>query len=156
MSELLFEYPFSFNKVFINSISDNGIVCLMVYGILNYSPFQKNQAIKNTAVKENVLVRFQNRTVVINIEDIVYLKSEKPYIKLVTKERNYLYNSSLKQFLTQYPNEMFIQVHKSTIINKNCVISFNSRKNGDYDVELTNQDIVRASRTYRNYFKCFI
>jgi hypothetical protein len=157
ISELFLDHTFAFNAVFINSISENGIVCLLIYGVLSYVTFHKKQPSKNTIVKDDtVSVRFQNKSIVVNLDNIIYIKSEKPYISLVTKERKYLYSSSLKKFLAEYSSDMFIQIHKSTIINKNDVVYFNSRKNGDYDVQLTNQEIVRASRSFRNNFKHFL
>ncbi|WP_347175066.1 LytTR family DNA-binding domain-containing protein [Polaribacter uvawellassae] len=159
ISELFLNHTFAFNAVFINSISENGIVCLLIYGVLNYGAFHKKQSNKNTVVKDDegtILVRFQNRTIVVSLDNIIYIKSEKPYISLVTRERKYLHSFSLKRFLVEHSSDMFIQIHKSTIINKNDVVSFNSRKNGDYDVQLTNQEIVRASRSFRNNFKHFL
>ena len=159
ISALFLYHTFAFDAVFINSISENGIACLLIYGVLSYVPFHKKQTRKNIEVKDDVgtvLVRFQNKTIVVNLDEIIYIKSEKPYISLVTKERKYLYSSSLKRFLAEHSNGMFIQIHKGTIINKNYIVSFNSRKNGDYDVQLNNQEIVRASRSFRNNFKHFL
>jgi len=159
ISALFLDHTFAFDAVFINSISENGIACLLIYGVLSYVIFHKKQSSKSIEVNDDirtVLVRFQNKTIVVNLDDIIYIKSEKPYISLVAKERKYLYSSSLKRFLVEYPNGMFIRIHKSTIINKNYIVSFNSRKNGDYDVQLNNQEIVRASRSFRNNFKHFL
>lgn len=156
ISALFLDHTFAFDAVFINSISENGIACLLIYGVLSYFTFHKKQSSKNIEVKDDVgtvSVRFQNKTIVVNLDDIIYIKSEKPYISVVTKERKYLYSSSLKRFLAEHSNGIFIQIHKSTIINKNYIVSFNSRKNGDYDVQMDNQNIVRASRSFRNNFK---
>ena len=156
ISTMFYEYPFEFFKTFLNTITRYGIVCLLIYSTHLFFLSQKETPLK-TAIKETVaekmIVTYRNTSVIIAYSDIVCISSEKPYIAIVTKEKTYLHTSTLKRFLEEKTSTNFIQIHKSTIVNTNAIVSYTSRKNGDYDVLLSNQKTVRASRNYSQKFK---
>ncbi len=52
------------------------------------------------------------------LNDIIYIKSDRNYITVVTKNKKLSYIDSLKNWSTKLPNNQFIQVHKSYIINR--------------------------------------
>ncbi|MFT5892216.1 MAG: hypothetical protein ACI9Y7_002326 [Dokdonia sp.] len=159
LSAVFFEDPFGFYRTFINTASQNGVVCLMVYGVYTFLAFNKNAP---TIVSEKlqtpnkIKITHQNRVVLLDYKDIMYIKSEKPYIALVTKERTYLHTSTLKKFLEEKIDSHFIQIHRSTIVNTDYIVGYSSRKNGDYDILLKNQQSVRASRNFNQNFKPFL
>jgi len=158
ISALFFEHTFGFFPVLIDTISENGLVCLSIYGVYGFLLSRKQKVFEEVLepkISGKVKVLHQNRALILDCRDIVYVKSEKPYIALVTQERKYLYNSTLKKFLEEKPTGNFIRIHKSTLVNTNCFVSFTSRKNGDYDVQLANGDEVRASRSFNQNFKPF-
>lgn len=93
--------------------------------------------------------------ILVSTSEILYVKAERPYIALVTATQTYLHNETLSGFLKMNPVGDFIQIHKSAVINSQFIRSYSSRKNGDYDIEMTNGDIVRASRNYNQNFKIF-
>jgi DNA-binding LytR/AlgR family response regulator len=111
-----------------------------------HSETQKNQS--------KVKVSHQNKIVLVDYENILYVKTERPYIALVTKERTYLHNSTLKEFIGNV-SDNFVQIHKSTLINKDYIHSYKSRQNGDYDVLLLNGDTLRVSRNFNANFKSY-
>jgi DNA-binding LytR/AlgR family response regulator len=157
MSKLFFSHTFEISQTFKNTTSEYGIVCLIIYGFISF-PFFKNQKslkeIENQKVSDRIKVAHQNKIVILEYKDILYVKAEKPYIAIVTKEKTYLHNSSLKSFITEQ-SKYFIQIHKSIIVNTDYIVSYSSRKNGDYDILLKNQHIVRASRSFNSNFKPF-
>lgn len=158
VSTVFFEHPFRFYQTFINTASQYGIVCIMVYGVYTFLAFNKQPVLnarKKQSVSEKIKIAYQNNIVVLDCKDILYIKSEKPYIALITKERTYLHTSTLKKFLEEKATTNFIQIHKSTIVNTDYIIAYTSRKNGDYDILLKNQQSVRASRNFNQNFKPF-
>lgn len=157
ISELFFNYTFDIYRTFLNTTSQYGIVCLIVYSISCFLFLNKEATYKQAKREESlrrIKVLYNTKTVILNCDDILYVKSEKPYIALVTKDKTYLHNSSLKKFLKE-SSDKFIQIHKSIILNTDVIVSYTSRKNGDYDIQLKNEDVVRASRSYNANFKPF-
>ncbi len=58
----------------------------------------------------------------IAIKDILFVQSELKYIQInLVKGKNYLLRYNLSDFLTILPDENFIQVHRSYIINKDKI-----------------------------------
>ncbi len=55
----------------------------------------------------------------INYNEILYIESDRNYVTLVTKKGKLTYIASLKEWLDKLPKNVFLQVHKSYIINCN-------------------------------------
>jgi hypothetical protein len=158
VSVLFFDHTFGFYQTLITTIPENGLVCILVYGIFSYNYLGCPKfvgTIQDRKVPDKIRVMSHNGTVILDCRDILCIKSEKPYIALVTKERTYLHPGTLKKFLERRSSQNFIQIHKSTIVNTDYIISYTSRKNGDYDVKLPNQHCVRASRSFKSNFMSF-
>ncbi|TMM57893.1 LytTR family transcriptional regulator [Maribacter algarum] len=158
VSTLFFEDSFEFYRTLINTTSKYGLVCVLFYGFCNFL-FVNDKSIleKGTyqKTKRKIKVNKKGKAILLDCDEIIYVKSDKPYIALITKDRTYLHKCSLKTFLREYATKNFLQVHKSVIVNTEDVVSYTSRKNGDYDLYLTNEHLVRVSRNYSRNFKSF-
>lgn len=91
--------------------------------------------------------------VAVAFDDIICINSSSPYTAIQTKHKEYLHAETLKSLLFILPQEQFVRIHKSTIVNIHAVISYTSRLNGDYDILLSNRQEVRLSRNYARGFK---
>ena len=102
-------------------------------------------------------IKYGHQTILLPLNEIVYIKSEKPYIRIFTKDRNYLASLSLKEIMEDFDNENLLRIHRSTIVNVKFLYSFQSRKNGDYDIQMSEGSQLRLSRHYaapiKAYFK---
>lgn len=52
------------------------------------------------------------------VDDILHIESDRNYITVITKSKKLSYIESLKNWKERLPEDQFIQVHKSFIINK--------------------------------------
>ena len=104
LSNLFFDDAFEISKTFINTTSEYGLVCLIIYS-LSGNLFRRNETESiELGPKESsrrIKVSHQQKTVILDYKDILYVTSEKPYIAIVTEERTYLHPSSLKNFLKE-------------------------------------------------------
>ena len=100
-----------------------------------------------------IVINNGKENTIVNIEDIVLITSATPYILIHLDNRQYLHSETLKSICNVIDNNVFIRVHKSTVVNISKVSSFKSRLNGDYDLQLINGDTTRLSRTYVAAFK---
>jgi DNA-binding LytR/AlgR family response regulator len=48
------------------------------------------------------------------------------YVKIVTQNKNYIVLSSMKAFISRLPENQFVRIHKSYIINLKKVINHDS------------------------------
>jgi len=107
--------------------------------IIDYlvKPFSFDRFLKAVNKTKNSIKRLENATVELNSEviflnvdkthhkivlsDILYLESDRNYITVVTKTQKLSYIDSLKNWIEKLPQDQFVQVHKSFIINGKCV-----------------------------------
>lgn len=155
LSALFYYHTFAFGPVFMDTFGDNGLACLLIYGAtaFNFSS-KKGKKFQSREDKYSVIqVNHKDKKVCLPIHKVLYIQTERPYIALIMEDGKYLHHATLKAIKEKHLSDDFIQIHKSTIINKNFIQSSRSRGNGDYDVFMTNGDQVRVSRNYSEYFK---
>ena len=112
--------------------------------LVNKIEFQKDLLKK----KEHLIhfkCNFKSEKLIIN--NIRWIEAMGDYVKVVTKSRNYMILSTMKSFLTKLPENQFIRIHKSYIVNLEKVINFSPR-NVNIDGEL-----LPLSRKQKREFK---
>lgn len=161
-SYLLFDHTYGLQKVFTYTIANDLYKYLIIYSVVCFLRYRsdlflkKAPALASTQTKKNIseLVIGQGKDrIVVAIADIVMISSASPYIAIHTEKKKYLHTSTLRAITEQLDQEVFVRVHKSTIINTRYVSSYRSRLNGDYDILLQNQQETRLSRNYVPVFK---
>ncbi len=161
-SYLLFDHTYGLQKVVTYTIANDLYKYLLMYGAVAFLSYRRDlfrkkvpastSAPAKTNISELVIEQGKDHIVVIT-DDIVMICSASPYIAIHTEKKKYLYTSSLRAIAAQLDQEVFVRVHKSTIINTRYVASYRSRLNGDYDILLHNRQETRLSRNYVQVFK---
>lgn len=135
---------------------ENGAIALLVYGLVNFfiKIYLDHSAKKVVYSPEPSSIRVSKagRHIVLPPKSILCVRSESPYIALITHEGTYLHTASLQSFLKKHALPQFIRIHKSSIVNTDYVKSYVSRGNGDYDVTLEDGSELRLSRNYAREF----
>ena len=80
----------------------------------------------------------------IKLSDIFYVKSDSNYVEVFLESKKHLVRSTLKNFSDLLPSNMFIQVHRSYIVNLNKISSI-----GDGEVRLNNDSTAPLSANYK-------
>lgn len=86
--------------------------------------------------RETISIHADKKTVVIDLQDIVYIESQKEYIKIVTTEGSFTTKYSLTRMEEELDPSQFLRVHRSFIISLSKVRSFSS-----HEVDLTGKSI---------------
>ncbi|HMJ70132.1 MAG TPA: LytTR family DNA-binding domain-containing protein [Cyclobacteriaceae bacterium] len=76
--------------------------------------------------KDYFFVSIQLKKVKINFSEILYIESQKEYVKIVTSESSYLTKMSTNEIESLLPGARFKRIHRSFIIAIDKVRSFNS------------------------------
>lgn len=80
----------------------------------------------------------------IAFNDILYIQAEHVYMRIFLRDgRKILHRGALRNLVQQLPKQAFLQIHRSYIININCIESYRGGI-----VELAGKEIP-VSRTYR-------
>ncbi|GAB2626518.1 response regulator [Belliella aquatica] len=76
----------------------------------------------------NLKIRDKGYLVPIPLNDILYLKADGLYTKIITTVKSYTVRDILKDLQEKLPDKLFIRPHKSYLVNVNKIISFNSKE----------------------------
>ncbi|WP_421976094.1 LytR/AlgR family response regulator transcription factor [Roseivirga seohaensis] len=158
-SFLFYESRYDLYKFFSYTLTHDLYKLVIVYtsfvlGFKYYSSLTQSIYIaKSKPTLNTIVINNGKENVVVNIADIIQITSATPYILIHLKNKKHLHSETLKSIYSQLDNSVFVRVHKSTVVNISKVSSFKSRLNGDYDLQLTNGEFVRLSRTYASNFK---
>lgn len=159
VSVFFYEGKYDIFKFFSYTMANDFYKLVIVYTsfVLGYRYFSNRTV--NTDIAESkfsldtIIVNNGKDNVIVSVQDIVQITSATPYISIHLDNKKYLHSETLKSICEQLDTKIFVRIHKSTVVNISKVISFKSRLNGDYDLQLTNGISVRLSRTYATDFK---
>ncbi len=88
---------------------------------------QRNIGTSNRQQKEeHIFVRSNFRKVRVDYRDIKWIEALGDYVKLITEKKNILVLTSMKAFEQKLPENRFLRIHKSYIINLDRVENFNT------------------------------
>ena len=87
----------------------------------------KTLELKESEVTKNfIFLNVQKRKVKIYFDDILYIESQREYVKVVTAKKAYLTKMSTNESETLLPSEQFKRIHRSFIISLNKIESYNA------------------------------
>jgi DNA-binding LytR/AlgR family response regulator len=97
------------------------------------------------------------RTHLIGVDDIVYLKSDTKYTRLVCRDSQHLVEESLKGIVARLDPEQFRQVHRSAAVNLREVLLVERDDDGTGLVRFRHHaDTVRISASYLRELRMFL
>ena len=101
----------------------------------------------NVSYPDKILVQTSKKLILIAVRDILRIEAFGDYSKIFTKDQSFLSNFGISVIETKLNPELFIRVHRSSIININFVKEV-SKNLTAFDIVMSNSDIVRVSRGY--------
>lgn len=125
--------PISFSK-FLKAVEKAKIFCK-----------DRKISLKNS-LPQSILVKEDGFDYYLDMNDIIYIESAGNYIKIFTKSRrkSYFVYGSLSGFKNELIGDNFVQIHRSFIVNKECIKEKFMSK-----VVLVNDDTVPIGRKYQ-------
>lgn len=117
---------------------------------------KSNQIITKT---DKICVSKENKLLILDINEIVYLEYLNRDILIYTKNDKYNYNNStLKEIENKYREYDFLRTHKSFIVNTNFIKEVIPWFNYTYKIKLKHYDNVEipVSRNYIKKFKALL
>ncbi len=89
---------------------------------------------------ESITIRARNRTYSVAFRNILYITSHSKNIVIHTTEQDIKVPALMKDFIRRLPPDMFVQIHRSHIINIRHVHSISHISSGRYRVRLSDED----------------
>ena len=101
---------------------------------------------------KTITVKNGRKSIFVEVDRIEWISSDGPYILLHTSTKRHIIHDSLKNIIGSLPDN-FKRIHHSTIVNINMIKELKSRMNGDYDVIMNDNEVLRLSRNYTKELK---
>ncbi|MEM9931757.1 MAG: LytTR family DNA-binding domain-containing protein, partial [Bacteroidota bacterium] len=99
-----------------------------------------------------ILVNKGRRMVTLKVEDIIWVEAAGDYSQLHVGQEVFLSNYGISAIAEKLDPQVFIRVHRSSIINLQRIQEVH-RYSKSYDVVMENDTVVRVSRGYMEKFK---
>jgi DNA-binding LytR/AlgR family response regulator len=90
--------------------------------------FKNEKSTANRSDEPHIYVNSNLKKVKVIVNDIKWIEGLGDYIKLVTVDANILVLSTMKSFIEKLPQEKFLRIHKSYIVNLERIEKFSSAK----------------------------
>jgi two-component system LytT family response regulator len=98
-------------------------------------------------ILERIFVKTGTRIDVIPVTDIVHIQAEDDYVEIVTEEKKYLKKETMNYLENSLPSELFIRVHRSSIVNVNYILKLERYGKESYIVILKDGSKVNVSKS---------
>ncbi|CAN5450598.1 hypothetical protein BH11BAC3_BH11BAC3_42140 [soil metagenome] len=166
LSSAFYYHTFSFQQTLSYTLSELAYLLVLFYTVpFLLTRFFSKKIILGAPVVEvtndkvdnqflnTLLVSEGNKKHPVNIAEVLYCSANPPYINLHLDGKKYLHNETLKSISIKLNPGQFVRIHKSTIVNIKMVESYTTRLNGDYDLIMKNNVLLRVSRNFASDFK---
>ena len=154
ISNLIHENPWTLASLLYEKLSTRLYIALVIYLMLSVAYFwiQSRKVDNQQSPMKTIRVKNGTSSVIIDVDEITWINSDGAYLDIHTNRKKHVILDSLKNINERLP-ENFKRIHRSTIVNIDCVKALQSRGNGDYDVITNNQQVLRLSRNYAKPLK---
>ncbi|WP_374172573.1 LytR/AlgR family response regulator transcription factor [Flavobacterium tructae] len=167
ISKAFYDHTFSYWQTFNFGLSAYFIKTVIIYGFSLVISILWNRKSESLLLKEKIdeqrngqnfissilISDPHNKKMLLEVNEILYFTANSPYINIYHSSKKYLHTQTLRALETQLDEKQFVRIHKSHIVNISKISFIRSRQNGDYDVTLSENTILRVSRNYANNFK---
>lgn len=111
----------------------------------SYSSAQEKEVLDRITVKDG------SRIHLIHVEELLYIQACGDYVTLITEQGQFIEDQTMKYLEAHLPENMFVRIHRSCIVNTEQIIRIELFGKENYQVKLKNGACLKVSLTgYKN------
>lgn len=95
---------------------------------------------------ERIVIKRNNEILIIPIDEIIFIEAQDDYANIVSSKGKYLKYRTLKFYEVNLPDNLFIKVHRSYIINISKLLKVEQFKKGSYLAILKDNTRIPVSK----------
>ena len=99
---------------------------------------------------ERLVIKAEGRVFFLRVEEIEWIEAEGNYVALHVGKKAYLFRQAISMLETQINPRIFQRIHRSTIINIDCIKELQPMFRGDYTVVMRDGTQLKLSHSYRD------
>lgn len=105
-----------------------------------------------SAPLKRIFVKEKEKIVLLEPEKIDFLEADDKYVRINVAARSYLVRQTLNSFELELDPQLFVRIHRSSIVNLTRVVELHPMFNGEYLLSLQTGKKLTLSRNYKNRF----
>jgi two-component system, LytTR family, response regulator len=86
----------------------------------------------------------------ISFDKLLWIEAAGDYVVAHTGVARFIGRISLNELEASLPSQRFVRIHRSTIVQKRCIVRLRPHTNGEFFLELENGHRLKLSRGYRD------
>ncbi len=99
---------------------------------------------------KRIVLKSRGRILFLPISDIRWIGAEENYVRICTESETHLLRETMTRLEQKLDPQMFLRVHRSSIVNLQYVREVRTEKDGESAVMLVDGQKIPMSRTYRS------
>jgi two-component system LytT family response regulator len=96
-----------------------------------------------------IVFKSRGRIVFLPLSDIRWISAEENYVRIRTATETHLLRETMARLQEKLDPEVFLRIHRSSIVNLQFVKEVRTEADGEYSVVLLNGEKLSMSRSYR-------
>ncbi|MFI5232902.1 MAG: LytR/AlgR family response regulator transcription factor [Gemmatimonadales bacterium] len=105
---------------------------------------------------ERFLVRGPKHLYFVKASDVEWLDAAANYVRLHAGGRVHFVRETMRQVAERLPPERFVRVHRSIIVNLDCIQRLEPSEHGEYVISMRDGSRVRSSRTHNEQLRALL
>lgn len=99
---------------------------------------------------ESFTIRDRGRDQVVHVDDLIFLRAEGNYLKLVLSDRSFLYRMTMNAVEMELDPVRFLRIHRSFLVNIMHIRSTRYSGNNEFIFTMANGERIISGRSYKD------
>ena len=111
--------------------------------------------VHESSSSKKIAINDSGKMVLVDVSDIEWVDAAGDYMCVHANSNTHIMRSTLKELLNKLDQDVFMRIHRSTIVNLDRVQEIKHHAKGDYFLTLTCGERLKISRNYNDIVKAF-
>lgn len=117
---------------------------------------RNRQSSPAVAAVKKITIKDRDTIKLVKVEDINWVDAAGDYMCIHAEGETYIMRCTMKHLLEELDDVNFKRVHRSTIVNLNCIDAVIPHTKGEYFLQMGHGEKIKVSRKYRGSIKSFL
>ncbi|RZS90475.1 LytR/AlgR family response regulator transcription factor [Aquimarina brevivitae] len=105
-----------------------------------------------TELTQKLLIKQGKKTILLDPLEIIYINASGCYAELFVEDKKYVMRETLSNLCKNLDKDVFLRIHRSTIVNLNHVKEIVHSDFSEIDARMTNNKLLHVSKSHKKDF----
>lgn len=110
----------------------------------------------STSPERKITIKDRDSIKLIKMDSIAWVDAAGDYMCVHAEGETHIMRCTMKQLLKELDTDIFKRVHRSTIVNLNCIEAVIPHTKGECFLQVDNGERIKVSRNYRGTIRSFL